>query len=257
MSILSSYRWRRRLAWSAGFLLVAGAVAFAGVKFSTSEVGEAPVEGSAARFPREQKEVPLTGATKREIRRTLSQFITTAVARHNVDTSWDLAGPGLKQGLTRRDWARGDIPVQPYPAGRRGLGSWELVQFSYPRRVGLEVLLWPRRGAEIQPLSVEVDLVQGSNGRWLVDYWLPVKFRGGGEEPAPPAAGRTKRTERPEREAAPREPPLGRVRSRANPLWWALPTAIIALVVTIPGVILLVQWRRNRRAEASYLAGRR
>lgn len=260
MWILHSYRWRRRLAWTAAFLLVAAGVAVAGVILSTSQEGPAPRDALPAEFYVEEKQVPLTAARKRRIRTTLAEFISTAVTRRDPAASWKLAGLGLRQGVTRRAWERGELPVAPYPAGRRGLGTWELVQFSYPTRVGLEVLLWPRPGAKTQPLSVEVDVVRGRNGRWLVDYWLPVKFRGGVDVPEPVAAPaqRRQRNERPERAAAPPEDnDLGRIRSRANPLWWALPTAILALIVLIPATVLLVQWRRNRRAEANYLAGRR
>jgi hypothetical protein len=263
MWILRSYRWRRRLATTAIVLVVAGTLTYLGIRYSTPGVEDEPLEaGPPAEIYREPEQVPLTDRTRRQLRVTLAKFISTAVARRRVAESWDVTGPGLRQDLSRREWATGAIPVQPYPAGRRGLGKWEVVQYSYPNRVGLEVLLWPRRGSGERPLSVEVDLVRGRNGRWLVDYWLAVKQRGGAEEPAPAAAqgkrrGKDRRGEVPQRTAAPREDDrLGEVRSRANPLWWALPAAIIALIVIVPVAVALVHWRRNKRAEAMYYGNR-
>jgi hypothetical protein len=261
MWILRSYRWRRRLLTSAVLLAVTGTLAFLAVKYSTSGTEPQPTEaGPPAQIFREPEEVPLTPQRRRQLSRALAGFISTAVARRRVAESWEFTGPGLRQGLSRQEWATGAIPVQPYPAGTRGLGKWEVLQFSYPNRVGLEVLLWPRRGSGAQPLSVEVDLVRGRKGRWLVDYWLPVKQRGGAEEEeeasAAPSKGRAK--SRPERAAAPRDDErIGELRSRANPLWWALPAGIVALIVLVPAAVALVQWRRNKRAEAMYYSGER
>jgi hypothetical protein len=85
--------------------------------------------------------------SRHAVRRVLARFVGTAVARCRVGDSWDLAGPSLRQGVSRDEWRRGEIPIVPYPAARHGRGSWDLVNYSYRNRVGLEVLLFPRPGS--------------------------------------------------------------------------------------------------------------
>jgi len=95
----------------------------------------------------EAKQVPFTAAKKRQVRKALAQFIGTAVARKDVGSSWDVTGPSLRAGMTREEWSSGDIPVTPYPASRHGQGAWDVVNYSYPRKVGLEVLVFPKPGS--------------------------------------------------------------------------------------------------------------
>jgi hypothetical protein len=214
--------------------------------------------------------VPLTAAKRRKIHSTLAAFISTAVARKEVDKSWKWTGPGLRQGLSRREWSTGDIPVQPYPVSKRGLGTWDIVEFSYAKRVGLEVLLWPKRGSGVSPLAVDVDVVRGHHGRWLVDYWLPKRFRGA-EAAAPKPKSKHKASEakaaakkrerptvaapKPVPQAAPKDQ-LGDPRPRVSGYWWALPIALLSLIVLLPATIWFLSWRRNRRAMAAYDRGR-
>jgi hypothetical protein len=74
----------------------------------------------------------------------LVRFIATAVARKRVADSWELAGPGLRQDVSYQEWRKGEIPVVPYPAAEHGQGAWDVVNYSYRNKVGLEVLLFPK-----------------------------------------------------------------------------------------------------------------
>jgi hypothetical protein len=131
-------------------------------------------------FYRHPKHVPFTAADRRAVRKVLARFVRTAVARCDVGASWDLAGPSLREGVSRAQWHKGDIPVVPYPAARHGQGSWDLVDYSYRNRVGLEVMLFPRPRSGYSVASAQTELVRGPDGRWRVDYWMITKFHGPG-----------------------------------------------------------------------------
>ena len=260
MRILKSYRWRRRLVITAIVVAVGVPGGFFAVKYSTGGQTNTAPEGGVVNVAPPEKHVPFTPAKRRKAREALRAFISTAVARRHVAQSWRWTGPGLRTGYTRKQWKTGDIPVEPFPVANKGLGKWEIVQYSYPKRVGLEVLIWPKAGSgQSSPLSVDVDLVPGPRGRWLVDYWLPRKYRA-----APELA--PKKEHKAKASAAPKAPRFHRAAPRAanepheqrslSPLWWGLPLGLLSLIVLVPIGFAIVSWRRNRRAELEYLRTR-
>lgn len=251
-NILQSRRWRRRLVLAA----IVGAMVptvYAGVHFSTSG-DNGGATGPEVPNPVEPKSSPFTVAEQRAVRPVLKEFILGAVARENPARAWDVAGPSLKQDVTRSQWDRGDIPVVPYPAGKKGLGTWSYVHYSYTNTVGLEVVVFPKRGSGESALTADAEVVKGSDGRWRVNYWLARPFRG------PPAltdkdarkaerkiareAARTRRLRLSERDF--RDSP------RASAVWWAIPIALLGLIVVPPFAIMLVFWYQGRRAEREY-----
>ena len=121
------------------------------------------------RFYEQPKHVPFTASKRNAVSSVLARFIDGAVARHDLARTWDLAGPGLRSGVTYEEWRRGEIPIVPYPASRRGAGTWNVVNYSYRNRVGLELLLVPT-SSKGQAATVETDLVRGHDHRWRVDY---------------------------------------------------------------------------------------
>jgi len=173
-AFLGSPRRRRRLAFFTVALAVAVPLVFLGVHFSSpGSPGNATGPNvDESRFYRRPKHVPFTAAERRAVRKVLTRFVGTAVARRHVADSWDLAGPTLRSGLTRKDWATGNIPVVPYPVARHGRGSWDVVQYSYRNEVGLEALLFPRRGSGYSVATVDTTLVRGRDGHWRVNYWM-------------------------------------------------------------------------------------
>ena len=197
----------------------------------------------------------------------LKRFISTAVVRHNVSRAWDIAGPTLKEGVTRKQWDKGALPVIPYPALDRGWGNWSFVQYSYTEAkkhtVGLEVFLFPKPKSGWSAMTADVEVVHKPKGRWLVDYWMPKKFHG------PPAVAHTakvKTTAQKLRERHARRPRRRRRRARrrsrrarrsgtqplARGAWWALPLGILGLAILIPLMVGGFVWYRNRKAERAY-----
>jgi hypothetical protein len=105
-------------------------------------------------------------------------FVLTAVTRRNVDKSWELVCPELRQGYTREAWAKGDIPVVPFPAY---FAKWH-VAYSFKREVDLQVALYARPEKKLKPVVFDLTLqpcgVAGGN-RWLVSSFIPTPSASG------------------------------------------------------------------------------
>jgi hypothetical protein len=177
-SWLASPRRRRRLAYLLGALGVGAVVAAMvvvlpqnnGQKRSTARYGKATI---VAPTP---KTVRLGPGQAKDARSTAAKFVQTAVLRRNVDDSWELTAPELRVGFTRETWARGEIPVVPFPAEQLASVRWKF-DYSIKDHVGLEVAMLPRPHAETKALVFAVELVRTgprANSHWLVDYWAPL-----------------------------------------------------------------------------------
>jgi hypothetical protein len=207
------------------------------------------------------KRAPFTKEDQRAVRRVLREFETTAV----VGRSWAVSAPSLREGFTREQWNRGDLPVVPYPAADKGLESWDFVQYSYTDTLGLEVFLFPKPGSGRSAMTADVELVKGKDGQCRVDYWMPKKFHG---PPAVAAKAKAKvkrikhtvakkapakRQAAAQRQAAPS--PAATAPPKPSRAWWLVPIALLSLIVLSPLGFGLASWHRNRKARRDYLRG--
>lgn len=243
-------------------LVVAVPLIYLGIHFSSAG-DKGAATGPLVNEPgyTQPKNVPFTKAKQREVSKVLREFILTAVDRQDVGRSWAISAPSLREGFTKKQWSRGDLPVVPYPAANRGLGRWSFVQYSYSDTIGLEVFLFPKPGSGWSAMTADVELVKGHDGNWRVDYWMPKKFHG------PPALAKAKPTAKAKAKAAKAKATSHRAvgKRRAAPpapavatpkpsrVWWILPIALLSLIVLAPLAIVLNSWYRNRRAERDYL----
>jgi hypothetical protein len=241
-------------------LVLAGPLIFLGVHFS-SPGSPGNANGPTVPDYKQPVKAPFTRAEQRKVHNVLAAFIASAVAREHPASSWDLAAPNLKEGVTKRQWNRGDLPVVPYPALHKGLGQWDYVEYSYRDSVGLEVFLFPKAGSGYSALTADVELVKGHDGRWLVDYWMPKKFHG---PPAVAKAGKTVRKAAGKRRHTPQKakaapPPQAAPTTAARPsqAYWAIPIAILSLIVVVPLTLGIVKLRQNRKAAREYEAWQR
>lgn len=164
---MASPRIRRRLAYLGVVLLAAGVVALVielvpgrnGVTqhFSPGQVQRVTTE----------RQVPLTAADRRAIDRTLDRFVPAAVGRRNPLAAWAFSTRRLRAGSTRRGWARGDVPVFPYPARGKRFHDW-ILQYSQPDLVGIELGVRPRKGAKVGAAAFDLEL-ERVHGSWLVN----------------------------------------------------------------------------------------
>jgi hypothetical protein len=246
--ILSSYRWRRRLVWAAVALVFAVALVLAilslpkhGRRFTETFRNEpSPVVVS-------DKPVPVTRAMRRQVNETLVRFVATAVMRKDPVAAWDLSTRAMKRGTTRADWARGNLPVFPYPAIPAQARGWTVVS-SVKDDLVADLVLQPPRGSKRGPVEFNVELKAVGKGparRWLVDSFIAIRTydTSSAQKPKPikplPA------------NAKPNYP-----KGRLSPAWFLVPGVLLGLIVLIPLGIAILNWRRGVRAARAYRAGR-
>lgn len=125
-----------------------------------------------------QKDVsgtPQTVKLSKEATAVARRFILTAVARKDLRTAWKLAGPQVRQGLTLKQWLKGEIPVVPYPIDSLAVARMK-VDYAYENRALLEIALSPKKGSDIKPQTFFIMLIKiGPRGHkhWVVDGWIP------------------------------------------------------------------------------------
>jgi hypothetical protein len=189
------------------------------------------------------KPLTVTADTRREIDATVDRFVASAVARRNLDTAWELASPEMREGISRGEWERGELPVQPYPARAIAGVDWELGYVDLDAVI-IDVMIQPRRGSgeRVQVYSAQLSRADGDDDeRWLVDSWIPAATLGGDQPRAQPAG------ERP-----PGVPPLAFDDARLSAWWFLVPAFFLALMILTPLVLILRSVRTRRRAERNY-----
>lgn len=257
----SPRRRKRVLRWSALVLIVPAA--WLAWHFSSS--GN-PRNANGPEIPNyvQPKPSPFTAAEREAVHPVLAQFIRNAVARDaggNVSKAWDVAGPDIREGLSRDQWDRGAIPVVPYPAANRGLGDWSYVKYSYTDTVGLEVFLFPQPGSGYSAMTADAEVFKDKKGKWYVNYWLPEKFHGPPAlsaaqkkaelKAAKAAAAAAAKHPKSTRVAAPSTPNPDAARARG--LWWIVPIGVLSLIIFGPLAVMLVIWLRNKREQRRFM----
>lgn len=182
----------------------------------------------------------LSRAERRAITRVLNRFVPAAVRRENPLAAYGLVTPVLRTAATRAEWARGDIPVYPYPAAGRRFGAWRL-EYVLRDKVGIELILLPRRGEKIGPIAFAVDLKR-IRRRWLVDNFMPAATFAAPGEPARVLAPV---------DFGPGSSSGGGFSSepRIDGAWVALPLAVLGLGPIVALAALLAVGLRGRRAR--------
>jgi hypothetical protein len=160
----------RALPWIAGAVLLVGVLAFWQTTIKTNDNRET-FSNERVQNASTVESVPLPP----EARQVVVQFIKTAVMRQNLDQAWTIAGPQIRQNLTRQQWLSGNIPVVPYPDAAVNKSPVKIT-WSHPTEAGLEVVLQPKAGSKEKPQLFFVGVLKqgsGSQAKWVVDYWAP------------------------------------------------------------------------------------
>jgi len=241
--ILSSYRWRRRLAWTGVWLSVVVAVTLlivylpkgSGQKHPGVRPGN-PVDASGV-----ESEVRVTVAQRRAVNDTLVAFIRTGVTRSDPPAAWVLVTPAMRSGITRAQWDDGQLPVLPYPARVPKSPEWNVIT-SYQGDLTIDLLLHPVAGSKQGPIAFAVELKRARNGRWLIESMAPEHVFA----PAEPT-GKQKAAKPLPKNFKPEYP-----HGRLSPLWFVIPGTLFGLVLLVPLAIVLLTWRRNRAIEQRY-----
>ena len=147
---LSSPRFRRRALKLSGLAAVAGAAALISILFwNTGHSYDSPVRpNEPAVVPPVSHSVSLSEKERRQVLDIAAHFVRTAVRREHTAESFDLVSEQLRSGFTKQEWAKGNIPVQPYPVDA---ARWKM-DYTYEEEVGLSVYVIPRRGERLSPM---------------------------------------------------------------------------------------------------------
>lgn len=173
----------------------------------------------------------VTRADRDAINRTLDEFVNSAVKRQNVGASWNLVTPDFRYGVSRSEWAKGNLPVYPFPAGGTSFHSWT-VDFASANDVEFELMI-PSRISKTDSIQY-TGTVKKIRGRWLVDSFNPAATFGGGAVVGP-------------RDFTPQGGGGSGVLHLASD-WVALPLGIVGASLLIVIGWGLFAWQRNRRA---------
>jgi hypothetical protein len=177
------------------------------------------------------------------IDRTLDVFVAATLRRQNAARAWKLATPALHLGGTRASWARGELPVAPFPAAGSTFHDWT-VDTARPRVVDLVLLVHPRKGARVGAISFNISM-RKLHGAWLVDSFVPAAFFA-------PAGARSGILAAPD--LAPGPPGSQYSRSGRIGQGWILVVggALLGVVVLLPVLLVGGHRLRDRRARRRY-----
>ena len=236
MSRLASSRFRRRAGWVVALVAVAGGVALI-VVFVGNTGHTVPQRFEAGKpqvVPPPPKPDVFTAAERREVRAVATRFVESAVYRRHVDDSWGITTADLHQGISRTDWASGEIPVVPYSADAVAEVRWKL-DYSYAKDVALKVAFYPKPGSAAARQIFEIELENhGTDAipNWLVSYWAP---SGGPQIQSAQPGG-------------PKAPVVGVGRGQLGAVWLFVPVGLIfgGLLGVIVFVVVRARLRRTR-----------
>jgi len=111
---------------------------------------------------------PKTVKLDPEAQRVATRFVRTAVARKNLDVAYRISGPGVREGMTLKQFLTGNIAVVPYKITKKTSASMKIDK-SYATSAQLELyLVTPGHPGR----DFFVDMVK-KNGKWYVDGWGP------------------------------------------------------------------------------------
>jgi hypothetical protein len=240
---LSSPRFRRRALKLSGLAAVAGVAALVSILFwNTGHSYDSPVRpNEPAVVPSVSHSVALSEKERRQVLDTAANFVRTAVRREHTEESFDLVSEQLRSGFTRKQWAKGNIPVQPYPVDA---ARWKM-DYTYDEEIGMSVYVIPRRGEQLRPMVFLLSLTRAPSGEWVVDSWVP---RPGSTGSSPPTGQSWSSAAAPGGTASATQAPSGRLPG----IYLALPVLLLLSGVGF-GLFHIARERRAvAKAERAY-----
>src|SRR5919197_1889572 len=110
----SSPRFRRRLTWLGGLVVLAGvgAAALLVIPARSDHIPQR-FDSQPAQLVKDERQVSLNARDRRAIDALLDRFVVDAVGRRDPGAAYYMASAAMRASVPRRAWIRGDIPVQP------------------------------------------------------------------------------------------------------------------------------------------------
>lgn len=172
-SVMNSRKFQRLFPWIAGLVLVAGVIVALVILVPNTSGTSTKDTLPAPNAPPAQKvtQTKLLKKLSPAARQTAGKFLLTAVVRKNLDQAWPLAGPQVRQGMSYKEWLKGDIAVATFFGGIKKAPM--SVDYATKNEALLEVLLVPKKtGKAYKPAVFYVKLnkvKQGKANRWVVN----------------------------------------------------------------------------------------
>jgi len=236
---LASPRFRRRLFWGGGSILVVGSVVATAIMVgNTGHSTATPIDHSKpAQVYIAPTAMHLTKHDRVELFIVADKFVRTAVVRKHLDSAWNLLGPEMKAGQTRKSWDTGYNNVVPFPAD--GIQSFS-INYAYENDVAVDLSLFHRgTGSNWSGKTFTLELKRDVSrpGRpWLVAAWVPKGIGGGGSLNPSRRAG----------------PPPERPKARISSRWLFFPAAFLVVLLLVIGSWALNNAIRGRRVSRRY-----
>jgi hypothetical protein len=162
--MLNSRRVNRWLPWISAAILVAGVVTFMAVRNTGRPAVPADKFSGKAQQVVPQKSVPL----QKSQRLVAGRFILTAVKRQHMAEAYKLSGPDVIQGMSLKDWMKGNVAVTPY------LPKIDVVtvhpEYSYKNEAVLKIIIVPKGNGKASTFLLTLHRF---GKRWLVNDWQP------------------------------------------------------------------------------------
>ncbi len=240
---LSSPRFRRRLGWTGGSLCAAGLIVIVSIHYgNTGRSNATPIdETKKAWVYTAPVHMRLTKRDRLELFDTSSRFVRTAVVRTKLDTAWNMLGPEMKAGQTRKSWDTGFNNVVPFKA--TGIQAWDIL-YAYDNDVAIDLsLVSKRKGAHDwagKTFTLELKRYPSHRHSWLVASWVPKGIGGGGSLS-------------PNRRSGPPPPPFKAHLSTTFLLVPAVFLGTLLLVLSGWGITSAIRGRRATRRYARAL----
>jgi len=174
LTVFRSPRARRRALWLTGLLVAGVALLVLSVVLPKGGAPANTLRPGRAQLVSMPRTVPLTAERRRAIDSLLDSFVPAAVERRDPNRALSLVTPAFRQGVTRNEWARGELPVMPYQAEGKRFHGWTL-DYSLAGEIGVDVLLRP--GVKETRGAVAFTAVfKQHDHKWLVDSFVPAAF---------------------------------------------------------------------------------
>lgn len=233
---LSSPRFRRRLGWSVGTVGTAtGVVVAAVVVGNTGHSTATKIDWSKpASVYKTPAHMSLTKHERNELFDISMRFVRTAVARKELDSAWDMLGPEMRAGQTRKSWDTGFNNVIPFKAD--GIQAWNVL-YSYDNDVAIDLSLVSRSKTDWAGKTFTIELKKDpSRNRWLVASWVPKGIGGGGSLSPNRRSG----------------PPPPDYRPTISAKWLFVPVVFLVVLLATLALWAIRGAVRNRRAARRY-----
>ena len=179
---LASPRFRRRLLWLGGGSCVTAVVVLVSIHLGNTGHSQAtPIDKTKKAWVyRAPAHMRLTKRDRIDLFTASSRFVRTAVARKQLDSAWEMLGPEMKAGQTRKSWDSGFNNVVPFNAD--AIEAWDIL-YAYKDDVALDLSLVSgrRNGDNWAGKTFTLELKRNpATHQWLVASWVPHGVGGGG-----------------------------------------------------------------------------